>query len=415
MGNGLKKQLQKSYMPRQVGVSALYSGGNSLYNYDKGNTKRRDGHMAQYPSGKQGSGGLESWILIILALIFFAPLGLFLLFRKLAGPTGSGGQRARHPYDIRREEAGQPPSRATGAARSRQASGQKQAALRMPSGKGLIVGGTVLAAVFALGALSILTDTLAKGTWLLSLTPIFATMVFFGAGLVMIASGIGLSRKAKRFRKYLALIGRRERIAVEKLAMAMPVSKGRATDDLQEMLDKGYIPHGYLDYASSMLVLSGEGLQDDEPEKKQPEPAPAGMEREDEILREIREVNDCIRNPELSRKIDRVGEVTGRIFSYLRENPDKENRLRGFLNYYLPTTLKILRAYAQMEAQGIEGENITAAMGRIEGMMDKVADGFERQLDMLFQDQVLDVTSDVAVLEQMLRNDGLSAGEMGRG
>ncbi len=81
------------------------------------------------------------------------------------------------------------------------------------------------------------------------------------------------------------------------------------------------------------------------------------------------------------------------------------------MNYYLPTTLKILRAYAQMEAQGIEGENITSAKGRIEGMMDKVADGFEKQLDMLFRDEAMDVASDVAVLEQMLGKDGLSAGD----
>ena len=77
------------------------------------------------------------------------------------------------------------------------------------------------------------------------------------------------------------------------------------------------------------------------------------------------------------------------------------------MNYYLPTTLKILRAYAQMEAQGIEGENITAATDRIEGMMDKVVDGFEKQLDKLFQDDAMDITTDVEVLERMLDKDGL--------
>ena len=78
------------------------------------------------------------------------------------------------------------------------------------------------------------------------------------------------------------------------------------------------------------------------------------------------------------------------------------------MSYYLPTTLKVLRAYAQLDAQGIEGENITAAKKRIEGMMDRVVDGFEKQLDKLFQDEALDITSDVEVLENMLRKDGLS-------
>ena len=74
----------------------------------------------------------------------------------------------------------------------------------------------------------------------------------------------------------------------------------------------------------------------------------------------------------------------------------------------LPTTLKILHAYAQLEAQGIEGENISAAKDRIENMMDKVVEGFEKQLDKLFQDSTLDITTDVQVLEQMLNKDGLS-------
>ncbi|MPN23248.1 hypothetical protein SDC9_170636 [bioreactor metagenome] len=106
-----------------------------------------------------------------------------------------------------------------------------------------------------------------------------------------------------------------------------------------------------------------------------------------------------------------MGEITGRIFAYLRQNPSKEGQLRSFLNYYLPTTLKILRTYAQMEAQGIEGQNITAAKERIERMMDQVAEGFEKQLDTLFLDQTMDVTSDVAVLEQMLKSDGLFSGD----
>ena len=82
------------------------------------------------------------------------------------------------------------------------------------------------------------------------------------------------------------------------------------------------------------------------------------------------------------------------------------------MSYYLPTTLKILGSYAQMEAQGIEGENISAAKERIEGMMDKVVEGFEQQLDRLFQDDAMDITSDVAVLERMLEKDGLGSSGM---
>ena len=119
-------------------------------------------------------------------------------------------------------------------------------------------------------------------------------------------------------------------------------------------------------------------------------------------------MNDAIEDPVMSEKIDRIGEITGKILDYQRKNPNKNSQLRSFLNYYLPTTLKILKAYAQMEAQGIEGENISAAKERIEGMMDKVVEGFEKQLDKLFQDDAMDITTDVEVLERMLDKDGLS-------
>ena len=84
--------------------------------------------------------------------------------------------------------------------------------------------------------------------------------------------------------------------------------------------------------------------------------------------------------------------------------------MRSCLNYCLPTTLKILKAYARMEDQGVEGENIRTAKARIEGMMDKVVDGFEKQLDRLFEVDTMDITADVEVLERMLEKDGLSGG-----
>ena len=109
-------------------------------------------------------------------------------------------------------------------------------------------------------------------------------------------------------------------------------------------------------------------------------------------------------------KIDRIGEITSKIYGYVKQNPSKEGQLRSFLNYYLPTTLKILKAYARMEDQGVEGENIRTAKARIEGMMDKVVDGFEKQLDRLFEVDTMDITADVEVLERMLEKDGLSGG-----
>ncbi|MEG0766059.1 MAG: 5-bromo-4-chloroindolyl phosphate hydrolysis family protein, partial [Pseudoflavonifractor sp.] len=155
---------------------------------------------------------------------------------------------------------------------------------------------------------------------------------------------------------------------------------------------------------------SDEGLREEMPPEPEPQPEEEEPVDDGTYLEEIRQANDAIADAVMSRKIDRIGEITGKILEYQRKNPDRSGQLRSFLSYYLPTTLKILRAYAQMEAQGIEGENIRAAKVRIEGMMDKVVEGFEKQLDKLFEGDAMDITTDVEVLERMLDKDGLSGG-----
>ena len=128
-------------------------------------------------------------------------------------------------------------------------------------------------------------------------------------------------------------------------------------------------------------------------------------------IAEMKRLDDNIADPTISAQIVRLQQLAGKIFAQVEQNPEKLPQIRKFMNYYLPTTLKILNAYAQMEAQGIEGENIRSAKKRIEGMMDKVVEGFEKQLDKLFQNDAMDITTDVEVLERMLEKDGL--GEQG--
>lgn len=361
--------------------------------------------MANYPQNSNSS-DLGSWILVLIMLAVFWPVGLVLLFRKLM----RSAPRQRHPYDIQRQRA----QSAGAAAPARGESRRKMApAAAIPDrGKKLTIAGAIMAAVFGFGALDEFLSAVSGGWLLYALSDIFIPLGLCGVGLVLLYCGVARTKQAKRFRKYLALIGKRKSISLSNLAQAMPVSLHRACDDLQEMLDLGYIPQGFLDLANHKLVLSDEGLPEEEPAPQpKKEKPPQGMEAEDAVLSEIQAVNDAIENPELSLKIDRIGEITGNIFAYLRENPGKEGQLRSFLSYYLPTTLKILRAYAQMESQGVEGENISAAKDRIEGMMDKVVEGFEKQLDKLFQDSAMDITSDVEVLERMLAKDGLSHGD----
>ncbi|WP_297716684.1 5-bromo-4-chloroindolyl phosphate hydrolysis family protein [Intestinimonas sp.] len=377
-----------------------------------------DPRYPNHPNQSQNDRGLLSWVPIFIFLFCFPPVGLLLLILRLTGV--SGRRRApvkRHPYDLQREAAQGGVYAGQAAAQPRQSvpprSGPDRLLGARGSGRGLILGGAAIAAVFGLGAFSAFLDALSYGGFQYYLEDIFFPLAFCGGGLCMTWYGLRKSRRAKRYRQYLSLIGRRDSISVSILAEATGLPPRKIREDLQDMLDDGVFPMGYLDLGSDRLFLSGDGIQDRPAEEPAAPPEPPGeVERAERVLTEIRTLNDAIDDPEMSRKIDRIGEITGKIFSYLREKPEKEDKLRSFLGYYLPTTLKILGSYAQLEAQGVEGANITAAKERIEGMMDKVVEGFEQQLDRLFQDDAMDITSDVAVLERMLEKDGLGSSGM---
>ncbi len=389
---------------------------------------------------KKNDADWGGWLLTIIMLAAFWPVGLFLLFRQLMG-YGHNNRRnrssviKRHPYDIQKEaergnhglgeaydegrvrsDIGQPGTstfqgRAKGGKNKEKKIKATRSPVNLPRGKTLMIVGGAIAGVFGIGLLSTLGEAFSYGAFYHYVEDITSLSGFFCGGLVCLYVGFRRRRQAKRFKKYYAYIGKNRTVSLSALSAAMGVKEKVICEDLQDMLDAGVLPVGYIDLANRRLVLSDEGISEtasqappqDLPEKKT-------MEDENAILQEIREVNDAIPDEAMSIKIDRIGEITGKILDYQRSHPGKSGQLRSFLNYYLPTTLKVLRAYAQLDAQGIEGENISAAKKRIEGMMDQVVYGFEKQLDRLFQNDALDITSDVEVLESMLRKDGLSGG-----
>ena len=129
-------------------------------------------------------------------------------------------------------------------------------------------------------------------------------------------------------------------------------------------------------------------------------------------IAEMKRLNNSIRDPELSRQITRLEEVTGRIFEQVKADPSRLPQIRKFMDYYLPTTLKILNAYDRMGAQGVSGENISGTMQRVEGMMGTIVTAFEKQLDALFGEQALDISTDITVLENLMQREGLVDDEL---
>ena len=128
----------------------------------------------------------------------------------------------------------------------------------------------------------------------------------------------------------------------------------------------------------------------------------------EKAIAEMKRLDDNIADPTISAQIVRLQQLSGRIFTQVEQHPEKLPQIRKFMNYYLPTTLKLLNAYDRMGQQDVKGENITATMQKVAGMMATIVLAFEKQLDNLFGAEALDLSADMVVLENMMAREGLS-------
>lgn len=348
-----------------------------------------------------------------MTAIFFAtglwPVGLIMLISKLSDP--------------KRRKSGS----ATAKQAATKAGSAIQKATQTPqysakSAKWMKIAGILLTIVGAVAFFNGVADNL---FWLgdgfqLRHVKYFLEGLFYPTGLL--AGGIGLligsgsmTRRHRRYASYLRIAGKRSSISVASLARAAEVSERRAERDLQAMLEKGlWGEEAYLDLGRGMLFRSHEAAEDQERQERQREAPQVPQEAEEGysgMLRSIRRSNDRIADPELSRKMDRLEEIAGKILKLVEEDPAKKNQAATFLNYYLPTTEKLLDSYADFEEAGVSGENLTQAKEKIRRTMDSIMAGFERQLDALYHADAMDVDSDIRVMETMLRRDGGSVEE----
>lgn len=131
------------------------------------------------------------------------------------------------------------------------------------------------------------------------------------------------------------------------------------------------------------------------------------MDEGERAIARMRALNDAIADETISRRIDELEDLTNRIFESVQRDPSKLPQIRRFMNYYLPTTLKLLEQYSVMQHQSLSKGNVAEALRKIEGMMQTVVVAFSKQLDTLYQKDVMDITAEIQVLEQMMKSQGI--------
>ncbi len=370
---------------------------------------------------RQKDEGWISWGLIVLLFIFgLSPLALVLLFLKLFG-VGSGEKKQQAAPPPLQETAGQRTSERVGRQASQPNRAQKTVhqVMKAPSQKKstartLMIVGAILAAVGLVACAEPVEMIAWSKDLFLYLEDLLSALAMLVGGGAMLGSGLAMNRSMKRYAQYLAVMGDRPAMSVEELARVTGFSQRRVTKDLQAMISKGFFGgKAYLNRELGYFFRSSQADEDWQRRQEEAEEAAAPPKEAEEgysgILRNIRRANDRIADPVLSAKIDRLEEVTAKIFQAVEADPKKRSSIDTFLNYYLPTTQKLLDSYAEFEATGVEGANLGQAKDRIEKTMDSIVAGFEHQLDELYKMDAMNVDSDIRVMETMLRRDTASA------
>lgn len=259
--------------------------------------------------------------------------------------------------------------------------------------------------------------------------------VFAGLCTIMAAAGGVLRRRARRFKSYVKTMGTKDFYSITSLAQAVGKNEKYVIKDLKKMIHRGWFREGHLDEQETCFMLTDESYQmylDAQTQLKNRKEEEERLKKEAELLeqdpvrkqlkltveegreyiRRIREINDEIPGEDISNKLYRLEKVCSRIFQHIEENPEKLQDIRKFMNYYLPTTLKLVETYYEFSIQPVQGENITTSKQEIEGMLDSINGAFEKMFDKLFEDDAMDISTDISVLSTMLAQEGLLEDEL---
>ncbi len=269
---------------------------------------------------------------------------------------------------------------------------------------------TIMGAVFLFAGVTNAVDVISVWKFWPDPGELFSDIAMAIGGGGALLTGLRMKSTRKLERLLDKVVGERDNISLPELFAAAGVDAARGRAAVESAIEHGYFgADAYIDNRTGTLVVRGAAPQP--PRPAEPAPAPAPEDQYAALQRQLRQANDAIPDPVMTAKISRLEDVSARIFALAKKDPDKKNQLQKFMDYYLPTALKLLNTYAQLSAQDVQGTNITEAKQSIERSMDLLITAFENQLDKLFASDALDVSTDIAALEGMLNLDGLTGGD----
>ena len=289
----------------------------------------------------------------------------------------------------------------------------------------VIIGAALVAfSAFGLGV-GLLDHSIIEG--IISSVP---SLLFLIAGIFMILNGNKRRKLTKKYLEYGKVAGDATYITLASLAKLTRRNIDLVKEDIKSLIKSGHLAHARLDDEETTLMLTPKVYEQylmSQKGRLQAE-AEAEMQKEKEdaryasyspevreilsegerYLKMLRESNDKIPGEEMTGKLSRQEDIVNKIFDQVKKDPAAARDLRKFMNYYLPTTEKLLKAYIDVDQQPVAGDNIRNTKQEIEKAMDTVNEAFENLLDSMFEDANMDVMSDISVMNTMMAQDGLT-------
>ena len=245
-----------------------------------------------------------------------------------------------------------------------------------------------------------------------------------GLSAIMGICGNRLRKKIKRFRSYVKTLNGKPYANVKDLAKSVRKSEKFVRKDLKKMIDKRMFLEGHLDKNGVCFMATDDAYEQyleternmeerkaeeaRRPKTQLSEDVQKVIEEGNRYIEEIRRSNDAIPGVEISNKMYHLENVIRRIFQRVEKHPELINDLHKFMDYYLPTTMKLLNAYEELDKQELTGEHVQSAKTEIENTLDTINDAFENLLDSFYKETAWDVSSDISVLKTMLAQEGLT-------
>ena len=237
----------------------------------------------------------------------------------------------------------------------------------------------------------------------------------------------------KNYQKILNLSDNKSYAKIEDLMQETGESKDKTLKRLRKMIRNGWFKEGHIDKSETTFISTNETyalyqktqldyeerlkidreLSANKPANEQNISAEVKetLEQGKKYLAQISHLNDRIPGVEVSNKIFKIEDITGRILSRVEEHPSSVDDIKQLMKYYLPMTIKLLTAYAEMDEQPVKVENIDKSKKEIENVLDSLNDAFSKLLDDLYKDTAWDISSDVSVLNAMLKREGLKGND----